>query len=265
MNPLELSTQETNILQLLTQIKYATTKQLARLYFTDSISQSTSLRRANLATKKLWVKHYITHLERRIGGVRAGSGSYVWRLTTQGLKAIKQTHQTMTIPRQNKYEPTWHHLEHTLAITEIYVLLHELNRQRKIQAIDKFQFEPNCWRGWLDNHAGRMILKPDCYIEISLDDYLDSYFIEVDKNTESLARVINKCKQYIRYYNLNLEQKDTGVFPLVLWVTPDDKRKLAIEKRIQHDLQDYWDLFQVVTLDDFQDFIAGGINDGQEN
>ena len=95
------------------------------------------------------------------------------------------------------------------------------------------------------------------------DNYLYNYFVEVDKNSESLARVINKSKQYIRYYNLNIEQKETGVFPLVLWVVPDEKRKLAIEQRIQKELQDYWELFQVITLDDFKDFMAGGITDEQ--
>ena len=177
------------------------------------------------------------------------------------MKWLKHFKPSLAITRQNHYEPTWHHLEHTLAISEIYVQLTELKNMHLVQSIDKFQFEPSCWRGWLDNYAGRMILKPDCYIEISLDNYLYNYFVEVDKNSESLARVINKSKQYIRYYNLNIEQKETGVFPLVLWVVPDEKRKLAIEQRIQKELQDYWELFQVITLDDFKDFITGGIAD----
>ena len=263
MKPTELSIQEGQVLKFLLKAKYVTTKQLARLYFTDSVSSSTALRRANLTTKKLNEKDYIGHLDRRIGGVRAGSGSFVWTISTKGLKWLKHFKPSLAITRQNHYEPTWHHLEHTLAISEIYVQLTELKNMHLVQSIDKFQFEPSCWRGWLDNYAGRMILKPDCYIEISLDNYLYNYFVEVDKNSESLARVINKSKQYIRYYNLNIEQKETGVFPLVLWVVPDEKRKLAIEQRIQKELQDYWELFQVITLDDFKDFMAGGITDEQ--
>lgn len=261
MKPTELSAKEEQILKFLLKAKYATTKQLARLYFADSVNSSTALRRANLTTKKLNDKGYIRHLDRRIGGVRSGSGSFVWAISIKGLKWLKYFKPSLAITRQNNYEPTWHHLEHTLAISEIYVQLAELKNKRLVQSIDNFQFEPNSWRGWLDNHAGRMILKPDCYIEISLDNYLYNYFVEVDKNTESLARVINKSKQYIRYFNLNIEQKDTGVFPLVLWVVPDEKRKLAIEQRIQKELQDYWELFQVITLDDFKDFITGGIAD----
>lgn len=213
MKPTELSAKEEQLLKFLLKAKYATTKQLARLYFSDSVSSSTALRRANLTTKKLNDKGYIRHLDRHIGGVRAGSGSFVWTISTKGLKWLKHFKPSLAITRQNHYEPTWHHLEHTLEISEIYVQLTELKNKHLVQSIDKFQFEPNCWRGWLDKHASRMILKLDCYIEISLDDYLDSYFIEVDKNTESLARVINKSKQYIRYYNLNIEQKKYRCIP----------------------------------------------------
>ena len=163
MKPTELSIQEGHVLKFLLKAKYVTTKQLARLYFTDSVSSSTALRRANLTTKKLNEKDYIGHLDRRIGGVRSGSGSFVWAISIKGLKWLKYFKPSLAITRQNNYEPTWHHLEHTLAISEIFVQLTELKNRHSIQSIDKFQFEPNCWRGWLDNHAGRMILKPDCY------------------------------------------------------------------------------------------------------
>lgn len=69
MKPTELSIQEGHVLKFLLKAKYVTTKQLARLYFTDSVSSSTALRRANLTTKKLNEKDYIGHLDRRIGGV----------------------------------------------------------------------------------------------------------------------------------------------------------------------------------------------------
>lgn len=265
MTNINLTKQEEQILYFLYQTKYATTSQLARLYFSDSTKKSTQLRRANLCTKKLNERKFLTHLERRIGGVRAGSGSYVWQITTKGLKVLKRHYPALTTKRQNSYEPTRHHLEHTLAISEVFIQLSELRIDKRIQEIDNFQFEPSCWRGWLDSHAGRVVLKPDIYLELSLEDYLDSYFIEVDRSSESLTRIVNKSKQYIRYYNLNIEQANNGVFPLVLWLTPDNKRKSAIEQRLQEELVDYWELFQVITLDDFKDYVSGGINIEKED
>ena len=257
------SHKETQILKFLTKNKYATSRQLARLFFNDSLKPSTMLRRTNLLTKQMKEKDVIRHLQRRVGGVRSGSGSYVWYITTKGLNQLKQTYPNLKVVRQNKYEPSMHHLRHSLAITELYVLLNELASGNSNFKLEVFQFEPDCWRGWLDSLNGRSIIKPDAFVEVSLDDYIDSYFIELDKSTESLNRIINKSKHYIRYYNLNIEQnKNQGVFPLVLWVVPDEKRKLAIETRIQETLNNYWELFQVITLDEFKDYVSGGIKNG---
>ena len=57
----------------------------------------------------------IHHLKRRIGGVRAGSGSYVWSITYKGIKELRKYHPNTQLKLRNTYEPTAHHLEHTLA------------------------------------------------------------------------------------------------------------------------------------------------------
>lgn len=44
----------------------------------------------------------------------------------------------------------------------------------------------------------------------------------------------------------------------MIWVVPDEKRKLAILNRIKEDLNTYWELFTVVTLEELPDFIQGG-------
>ena len=75
--------------------------------------------------------------------------------------------------------------------------------------------------------------KPDAYLELVNHDYEDHYFLEIDRSTESLARIVNTCKKYIEYYRSGIEQRQKEVFPYVLWVVPDDKRKLAISKRFK--------------------------------
>lgn len=67
-----------------------------------------------------------------------------------------------------------------------------------------------------------------------------------------------KCKQYIQYFNTGIEQRENEIFPLVIWIVPDEKRKLAILNRIKEDLNAYWELFTVVTLEELPDFIQGG-------
>ena len=118
MEKIELTEKERKILTLLAQCRYATTKQIVALYFQDSQHSRTAFRRANLLLTKLKNHQLVRHLERRIGGVRAGSGSFVWHITIKGLKALHRPQRF-----KNKYEPTAHHLEHTLAVTQAYVFL----------------------------------------------------------------------------------------------------------------------------------------------
>src|SRR4029077_3532351 len=70
-----------------------------------------------------------------------------------------------------------------------------------------------------------LVVKPDAYVVTLNSDYQDSWFIELDRATESLPRGLAKCKAYWRYWQSGREQSDRGVFPVVLWVVPDDRRK----------------------------------------
>ena len=93
----------------------------------------------------------------------------------------------------------------------------------------------------------------------------DHYFLEVDRSTESLSRIVNICKKYIEYYRSGVEQRQNDVFPYVLWIVPDDKRKLAISKAIQKELYNFWELFTVMTLDDYQSYIQGGLDEFEKS
>lgn len=112
---------DTQILYFLSQARYATTNQLARLFFDSSVRADTSIRRASFTLQSLKKAGLILHLKRRIGGARRGSASYVWQITFKGLKFLKKQDETVVLRYKNKYEPTQHHVEHTLAITEVFV------------------------------------------------------------------------------------------------------------------------------------------------
>lgn len=158
---------------------------------------------------------------------------------------------------KNKYEPTSHHLEHTLAITQVYVFLKLLEQTGAIQ-LERFHFEPLCHRSY-DTFTGKKIfLKPDAFAQLLLGAYEDVYFFEIDRATESLNRVLNQCKKYLAYYNTGIEQREReGIFPLVLWIVPHDKRKDAISKRLEKELNAFLPMFQVVTLEEFSTWIGG--------
>ena len=262
----QLTNEDTQILYFLSQAIFATTNQLARLFFADSARFETAIRRANFTMQSLKQAGLISNLKRRIGGARRGSASYVWQITFQGLKFLKNQDETVVLRYKNKYEPTQHHVEHTLAITEIFVETLETVQNSEKLSLETFSFEPNSWRSYQKLSGIGRTLKPDAYLELVSQEYEDHYFLEIDRSTESLARVVNTCKKYIEYYRSGIEQRQKEVFPYVLWVVPDDKRKLAISKAIQKELYNFWELFTVITLEEYPDYIKGGIlNESEES
>ena len=50
------------------------------------------------------------------------------------------------------------------------------------------------------------------------------YFVEIDCATEHRTPDLGKAKTYLRYWQSGREQAETGIFPFVLWVAPDQRR-----------------------------------------
>lgn len=253
----QLVDKDIQTLYFLNQARYATTSQLARLFYSDSDKPETAIRRSSFTAQRLLKAGLISHLKRRIGGVRAGSASYVWQITFQGLKLLKSQDQSVTLRYKNQYEPTQHHVEHTLAITEIFVETVEAARKAEHLSLENFSFEPNSWRSYQKLSGVGITLKPDAYLELVNHEYEDHYFIELDRSTESLSRIVNTCKKYIEYYRSGIEQRQKEVFPYVLWIVPGEERKLSISKAIQKELYNFWELSTVITLDEYSHFIQG--------
>ena len=241
------------ILRALEACRYMTTTQISDLHFPDAATRSAAARAAHRAVTKLQSYGLIFALERRIGGIRKGSGAYVWSLAQPGLKLLSLG-QDIDPARRRSFEPSPRFLEHTLVVTQLYVQLLSLDGVNILSV----QHEPNCWRTY-PSVGGAAQLKPDLYAISSCDDYEDHWFFEIDLATESLARILKKCQQYQDYYRCGCEQRGIGVFPRVVWVVPDGKRKSAILSRIKHDKELYKkDLFVVILPDELESLVQTG-------
>jgi hypothetical protein len=149
-------------------------------------------------------------------------------------------------------------LRHALAVSELYVRLRELERESDMQ-IASFQTEPACWRGFSGPGGSRAILKPDAFAVIHLGDFEDRLLIEQDMGTEASGRITAKAKTYIRYWQTGKEQARTGVFPLVLWITPDSQRSAVLVDALASFPAEHWPLFMVTTAALAPNQIASGI------
>jgi hypothetical protein len=243
------------ILRSLQKCRYLTTGQITRLHFNNSTTHGAAIRAANRGLAKLKDYGLIGALTRRIGGVRAGSGSFVWALTPTGFKLL-HLEQTDAIPRKQFREPTPYFLEHTLLVSETHLQLTEICGRHDM-TLASVLLEPECWR-WYQADGKKLALKPDLFAATQANGYEDCWFIEIDRATETPARVLDKCDRYIHYLRSGAEQRKTGVFPYVVWIVPSKKRENAIRTHIAEAYVKGPDIFITITPDEFETLIVGG-------
>jgi len=246
---IDLPARDLSLLFDLEDCRHLTTGQIARLRFEeDHANPTAALRAANRAVTRLKEMGLVASLDRRIGGVRGGSGGLVWNLTAAGAKLVNLDSDTP--PRRRNYEPTARFTDHTLAIAETYIQLLHISGV----ALTKAEFEPVCWR----DYSGST-LKSDLFVITSDGEYEDYWFFEVDLATETPQRIVAKCQQYEEYYLAGEEQKQHGLFPKVVWIAHNNKRCDSIRDHIAkgHELQ-HKSLFTVIMPDELEALIRKG-------
>jgi len=255
-----LSERDKSILKSISKYRYLTTNQIYQLHFSGSASQLAAHRATNRTLLKLKELELITSLTRRIGGVRAGSSSYIWALEPGGYRLLNISDTLdKTLTRKRMFEPSIRFLEHTLAISETSLQLILISNNHNNIELLKEELEPVCWRSYVGDSGAINYLKPDLYVVTLSGDYQDHWFFEIDLATESPSRIINKCQQYYRYFQSGTEQKNNGVFPLVVWIALDKKRAESLLCSINKTFgADKKDLFAVITPDELEILIYEG-------
>lgn len=260
----QLTNRDHAILEFLDNYRFTTSGQLARLTAPDFNGPRSATRQVNRQMIKLERADLLRRLERRVGGVRAGSSSSIWTLTTAGRKLAHQHGGGQPeVPRARLVEPSISFLDHTLAVTELAVRLAELCHAGSLASVQATP-EPACWRRYVGAAGQPLWLKPDLTaITLTTDGYEDHWFCELDRATENPARIVTKCRQYQDYRTTGREQADTTVFPAVMWVTPDARRRDQLIERLASEHDIVHGLFHIVALDDFEDAITNGPQEPQ--
>lgn len=254
----QLNDRDEALLHALDRHRLLTTRQLASFCFADKQTDTAALRATNRALAKLQSLHLIVALERRIGGVRAGSGSYVWAVAVVGGRLLQLLDAgTDTVRRRRSFEPSAAFLEHTLAVAEVHLRLRAAERRDLIRLSD-VQFEPACWRPYLGSGGGLVRLKPDLAAVTETASFEDHWFFEIDLATEPPSRIIQKCLQYQEYQRTGTEQRRLGLFPAVIWIVPTITRRDTLTRRLETELNITDGLFTIITLDQLDDLLTGG-------
>ncbi len=223
----DLSERDWAILRFVQHHRLATTVHLRRVFFTTHASQSAATRACVRVLDRLLTKRVLTRLERRVGGVRHGSASFVWCLDVVGDRLTR----TDGDARRRLHEPTFAFLAHTLALTETHVQLHEAASAGAFH-LTVVQVETEAWRPYVAPSGAKSILKPDLLVTVSSPAYDDHWYLEIDLGTESLPVLLRKCAAYANYRRTGHAQAEHGVFPRVLWVLPTPARVTRLQSAI---------------------------------
>ncbi len=256
-----MSSRDFEILISLKHSKYLMTGQIKRLHFSESKKPQAGMRAASRNMFKLKEFGLVKTFKRRIGGVHAGSASYIWCLTEPGQRILnlRSGDYDARRARSHRYlEPSYIHIRHTLAIAECYVQLVEISRKYPKIVFAHVEWEPDCWRPF--NHEGHNIqLKPDLFASTYNGGYEDRWFIEIDLATEAMPVVMDKCKRYIQYLNSGIEQRQhDGVFPITVWIVPDEKRKQKIIDALADSFKKAPKMFAIIMAEEFEELIRSG-------
>lgn len=252
-----LTPREQAVVQSLDRLRLSSVKQLERLHFTGE-SAPANARQARRTLARLIERRVVVRLERRVGGVRAGSRGSVYALDVAGQRLASACGPAGGVRIRRPWTPGGAFVAHQLAVSELYVRLVEAARRGGVEVL-AFDAEPICWRTFTGLGGARTVLKPDAFVRLGLGDFEDSYFVEVDRATHSGPSVARKLTLYRRFWQTGREQNRWGgVFPKVLVLVPSEARRAALVEVASNQPAESWRLFQIARYDDALDVFCGG-------
>lgn len=252
-----LSTKERRLVELVARLRLMSHAQLAAM-LGDCSGEATSASTARMTRRtlsQLTKDGMLARLERRIGGVRAGSSGYVYYLGPAGQRLVAYWRGHGFVRGRYRPDPGARFVQHRLAVSETYVRLCQAGQRGDLELLS-FDAEPDSWRSFPDGFGARRALKPDAFTRIALGAYEDLYFLEIDLATESRNVVVSKLRAYADYFNSGEEQSRHGVFPRVLILANSEERCASLVESCSRLPAEAWQLFTIGKLDRVVDIVT---------
>lgn len=243
-----LTVRDRAILHDVERFRLLTTKQVQALHFDDGKTTLAAARANTRALTRLREQGLISALDRRIGGARRGSASFIWQLGATGERLLRQGRAQRQ--RRRYLEPSGLFTAHTLAVAELAVAIITTSRAGHF-SIEQLQTEPANWRTFLGPGGETIWLKPDLYVVTSTQDYEDHYFVEVDLSTEHMPKILAKSRTYQDYSATGLYQAEHGLYPAVAWISEQQARRTALAAAIRNTRQLPPELFTIHNAESF--------------
>ncbi len=250
----ELPERDLALVETLDRLRVATASQLRRLHFTEG-TEAANARQVWRRLRALQALRVVTVLERRIGGGRGGSSQAVFSLDTAGQKLGAACGPAGGRRLRRPWTPGSQFLAHTIAVTELYVLISE--RARGGGEVLAFDAEPLCWRRFTGAGGATVWLKPDAFARFGAGKYEHLSFVEVDRATASLPTVARKLNLYRRYWQTGRDQDRFGAFGRVLLLAPHEDRRAVLAEAVKRQPRDAQPLYRTALFEEAADLLTG--------
>jgi hypothetical protein len=250
----EISPRDREIIQMVADLRLMSGHQLTELHFVGEghRSNDAARRSARRVLQNLGEQRLLARITRRIGGLRAGSESFIYAIGPVGQRLIN-----LDGPRRRNFEPSMTFAEHTLAIADHVVAILSGSRNGLFDVIG-YEPEPKSWREFT-TISGSKLLRPDLFAALAVDEYEFRWFIEVDLGTEHQPALLRKCHTYQSYFEAGIEQARHGVFPRVCWSMNDAARAERLRDAIAKDKSLTNELFVCIEQRDLVATLSKGL------
>lgn len=220
-----LSPRDWSIISTVNRLRLVSALQLERVDFHDLTGRSRSVKRAQVL-KRLADVGVLVPLPRRVGTANRGSAQHRYVLDSAGrqLAQLQAIRESREIRVRRPRVPGDRFVEHTLAVSELYVELVERSRKGGF-TVAAFQAEADAY--WPDGAKGW--IKPDAFVQLERGTMTHYWWYEADMATEDLSTTIRgKLLTYLDFVQRGQLGPD-DVVPRVLIGVPDRKRQDAIQ------------------------------------
>lgn len=252
-----LAAQDWTVLHDVARFRLLSGSQLQQLHFGADAAAGRAARRC---LKRLHDFRLLARLDRRVGGVRAGSDGYVYAIGPVGdrlLTGASEPGQTVGRRRRGR-EVSDGFLQHTLAVADVYVRLQVAARLGAL-SVRHVETEPSCWRRLDSAGIGDGDwLKPDLLLVVTSPANEFHSFVEVDRGNEHRPALLRKLRQYELAYRLGAVAVDAAVFPRVVWLVPDVGRAEVLGELIASSPQLTPELHTIALQDDALEALTDG-------
>ena len=118
---------------------------------------------------------------------------------------------------------------HALAVAEAYVATMEALRGVPGVALAGFDVEQNAT--WPTGRGPKDLLRPDALVVLTREEVSDVWWLEVDRDTESLPRIVRLLRRYLAFARSG-QAGPRGVVPRMLLSVPSPDRLAGVQTEI---------------------------------